>query len=599
MVAEPDSGIATPDHGAESKEPPQWENLPKAWARSKSPLIPERRIDTPPHGPFTPQPGLAKDAWVDVLCRHVVFPHAVRDGALVLAASTYADALRAAHDLRLDAVPITVRLTSKHDILTALTTRYAPLLTLRSTSGLRTTAPDLSAATKCPQWMRYLWIGTSLSILAALLAMPAAAMLNLWLVFIPYFLATMLLRAVLILSAVRSGTPPPPPRIRTPVVSILVPVYREAESLPALIRALKALDYPVRALDIKILLEEDDTDTIAEARWLTAGTHIDCLVVPSSHPRTKPKAMNFALPFVRGEIVGIFDAEDAPEVDQISKAVATLEAAGEEIACAQARLSHYNPNDNLLTRCVAMEYALWFDMLLTGLSRARLPVPLGGTSLYFRTDILREIGGWDPHNVTEDADLGLRLARAGKRATVFDSTTFEEATDSAAAWIRQRSRWIKGFMLTWAVHMRDPARLARDLGWGPMLAINVLLLDGFLSFLLQPIILLSALVAMMSEAPPWLGLFQVPGATILLASLFAGQALLLCGAFIAARGRFGWRMAISAPLLWPYWMMGGVAAIKALLQIATKPQFWEKTVHCVSPVAKARRDDVLNSVKRD
>ncbi len=441
--------------------------------------------------------------------------------------------------------------------------------------------------------MRLAWFAVAVLVLAALVAAPFATILNLWLLCLPYFAATMLLRAYLLFSAERPVEALPSIPKKRPVVSILVPVYREADSLPALIQALGMLDYPKRALDIKILLEENDADTIMEARWLTAGTHISCLVVPTSEPRTKPKAMNFALPFARGEIVGIFDAEDAPESDQILKAVAALESSGDEVVCAQARLSHYNPDDNLLTRCVAMEYALWFDMLLKGLSRARLPVPLGGTSLYFKTEILREIGGWDPDNVTEDADLGLRLARAGKRAVVFDSTTHEEATDSALAWIRQRSRWIKGFMLTWAVHMRDPVRLARELGVVPMLAINVLLLDGFLSFLMQPVMLLSAVAAMTMDAPPWLGLLNAPGAGLLLAALFGGQLLLLCGAFVAGYRRFGFGVAASAPLLWPYWMMGGVAAAYALVQLMTRPQFWEKTVHCVSPVARARRAAVL------
>ena len=534
-----------------------------------------------------------QEGWEDVLCRRTVITDFTNDGGIVFTAGTYADAVNAAGELGVRNRLRDVRLIRQPAILSRLSKRYENALTERSTKGLRENAPEHSAATGFPIWMRLAWFAVAVLVLAALVAAPFATILNLWLLCLPYFAATMLLRAYLLFSAERTVETLPSIPKKRPVVSILVPVYREADSLPALIQALGMLDYPKRALDIKILLEENDADTIMEARWLTAGTHISCLVVPTSEPRTKPKAMNFALPFARGEIVGIFDAEDAPESDQILKAVAALESSGDDVVCAQARLSHYNPDDNLLTRCVAMEYALWFDMLLKGLSRARLPVPLGGTSLYFKTEILREIGGWDPDNVTEDADLGLRLARAGKRAVVFDSTTHEEATDSALAWIRQRSRWIKGFMLTWAVHMRDPVRLARELGVVPMLAINVLLLDGFLSFLMQPVMLLSAVAAMTMAAPPWLGLLNAPGAGLLLAALFGGQLLLLCGAFVAGYRRFGFGVAASAPLLWPYWMMGGVAAAYALVQLMTRPQFWEKTVHCVSPVARARRAAVL------
>ena len=301
--------------------------------------------------------------------------------------------------------------------------------------------------------MKAFWLGLAILAIAALCAVPHAAAVNLWLVFLPYLAATMLLRAILILASLRHMKRRRWVPSRTPVVTIFVPVFNEARSLPDLVASLKALDWPVRALDVKILLEADDTATIEEARWLTAGSHIECFIVPPSEPRTKPKAMNVALPFARGEIIAIFDAEDCPQPDQIRKAVQALDAGGERVACAQARLSHYNADDNLMTRCVAMEYALWFDVLLNGLSRLKLPVPLGGTSLYLRTETLREVGGWDADNVTEDADLGLRLARAGKRAVVFDSLTEEEATGSMRIWIGQRSRWIKGFMLTWAVHM--------------------------------------------------------------------------------------------------------------------------------------------------
>jgi len=218
---------------------------------------------------------------------------------------------------------------------------------------------------------------------------------------------------------------------------------------------------------------------------------------------------------------------------------------------------------------------------------------------YFRTNVLREIGAWDPHNVTEDADLGLRLARAGKRAVMFDSITLEEAASSAPAWIKQRSRWIKGYMVTWALHMRNPRQLMRDLGAVPMLAINILMLDGFLSFLLKPAVVASAVVIAATDATIWPGLFAIPGIYLLLGALTGAQALLLSAAFVAGWRRFGWRVACSAPLLWPYWMMGGIAAMKAMVQIATKPEFWEKTVHCVSPVARARRAAVLKGAGRD
>ncbi len=542
---------------------------------------------------FLPDTTLAVDDWMETLCAHCVIPHTRQGDKLVLAASRYIDALRAASALGIAHRIADVIIIGRAQITEHLLQRYGDALTTRATQGLRETTPHLSASTGFPLWMKALWGGLALLAIAALIAAPHAAALNLWLVFLPYCAATMILRAILIAGSLRSASSHEPAPARTPIVSIFVPVFNEAHSLPDLIASLKALDWPVRALDIKILLEADDTATIAEARWLTAGSHIDCFIVPPSEPRTKPKAMNVALPFARGEIIAIFDAEDCPQPDQIRKAVATLDAGGESVACAQARLSHYNADDNLMTRCVAMEYALWFDVLLTGLSRLHLPVPLGGTSLYIRANILREVGGWDADNVTEDADLGLRLARVGKRAVVFDSFTHEEATGSARIWIGQRSRWIKGFMLTWAVHMRSPRRLIRDLGFWPAIAINVLLLDGFLSFLIQPVMILSASAAILLDTPPWLGMLSAPGAGFLLGSLFAGQLLLLTAAIIASHQRFGRKVSLFAPLLWPYWMLGGIAALRAAWQVAACPQLWEKTAHCISPVAKARRAKAL------
>ncbi len=591
--------VTTPEDDTTEKSVPVRGAILRASSDDTVPLFSDARAVPPRVTPFEPDLALSPDDWQTILCRHTVIPYARRNGVLVLAASTYADALRVVKALRNRTGPVSVTLASRSDILDALVRRYAAPLTRQATDALRDDAPDMSVATGFPSWMKFVLLATLLAFVSCLAMAPVTTLATLWIVFVPYLLATTALRAILIVRASRRREDQTPPRRTTPVVSILVPVYREADSLPALVDALTAFDYPVRALDIKILLEEDDAETVAEARRLTARSHIDCLVVPPSAPRTKPKSMNVALPFARGEIVGIFDAEDAPAPDQVSKAVATLEAAEPDVVCAQARLSYYNPQDNLLTRCVAMEYALWFDMLLTGMSRTRWPIPLGGTSLYFRTDALRTLGAWDPYNVTEDADLGLRLARAGKRAVVFDSTTLEEATGSVPAWIRQRSRWIKGFMLTWAVHMRAPRRLAQELGIMPMVAINILLLDGFLSFLLQPVLVLSGIVALAAGMAAWPAALDHPATGGVAAVLLAGQAMLIGAAFVAGRRRFGWRMALGAPLLLPYWMMGGVAALRALWQVPTRPQFWEKTVHCVSPVAKARRATVLGQAGDD
>ncbi|MEM9099449.1 MAG: glycosyltransferase, partial [Pseudomonadota bacterium] len=212
-----------------------------------------------------------------------------------------------------------------------------------------------------------------------------------------------------------------------PIVSLMIPLYREAHMLPRLIKALQAVDYPRELLDVMLLIEEDDFTTQQAVDRAQLPPWLRAITVPPGQPRTKPRAMNHALDYVRGEIVGILDAEDVPEPQQISEVVRMLREAPPEVACVQCQLGYYNISENWMSRCFTLEYAIWFDVLLRGFQWLRLPIPLGGTSVYFRRSALKAIGGWDAHNVTEDADLGMRLARAGKRCAVSRSLTQEEA----------------------------------------------------------------------------------------------------------------------------------------------------------------------------
>ena len=213
------------------------------------------------------------------------------------------------------------------------------------------------------------------------------------------------------------------------------------------------------------MVEEDDLETVAAAKALLDGdVPFEIIEVPPGGPRTKPKAANYALAFARGEYLVVYDAEDRPERDQLKKAVATFRASPRQTACLQARLNFYNADHNWLTKMFALDYALWFDTLLPGLDRIGVPMPLGGTSNHFRTSVLRDIGGWDAFNVTEDADIGIRLSQLGYRVSMLDSNTFEEAPVTIGAWLKQRSRWLKGYMQTWLVHMRDPLALVRRTG---------------------------------------------------------------------------------------------------------------------------------------
>src|SRR5579859_2202640 len=241
-----------------------------------------------------------------------------------------------------------------------------------------------------------------------------------------------------------------------PSYTILCPLYREVEVVPQFVRAMQNLDYPANKLQILFLTEEDDAATRDAIASLGLPAHFSIITVPAGEPRTKPRACNFGLLRATGDYIVIYDAEDIPDPLQLKKAVLTFSTNGPDLACVQAKLNFYNPEQNLLTRWFTAEYSLWFDLTLPSLQRSGLPLPLGGTSNHFPAETLRVLGAWDPFNVTEDCDLGQRLARFHMRTAVLDSTTYEEANSRFKNWLRQRSRWIKGYMQTYLVYMRRP-----------------------------------------------------------------------------------------------------------------------------------------------
>jgi cellulose synthase/poly-beta-1,6-N-acetylglucosamine synthase-like glycosyltransferase len=360
-----------------------------------------------------------------------------------------------------------------------------------------------------------------------------------------------------------------------PIYTILVPVYREAQIIPSLVAGLRALDYPLSKLDVKIVTEADDTDTVAAAEMHANGEGFSVVKVPPCLPRTKPKACNMALPSARGEFLVIYDAEDRPESDQLRKAVAQFRAAPQSLACLQARLTFYNARDGWLATMFTLDYELWFGFLLPGLARLGVPMPLGGTSNHFRTNVLREIKGWDPFNVTEDADLGIRLAQRGYRVTTLDSTTFEEATSTFANWTRQRSRWMKGYMQTWLVHMRDPAGLVRHAGIGGFATFQLFIGGAFFAALINPILWLVFLITRFAAAD-----FALD--TIAVGSLIGGNALFTYLMMLGAVRR-GWHsLAPCGVTSFAYWLLISAAAYRGLWQLIVKPFFWEKTTHGIT-----------------
>jgi glycosyltransferase XagB len=369
-----------------------------------------------------------------------------------------------------------------------------------------------------------------------------------------------------------------------PIYSILVPVYKEPEVVPRLLKALARIDYPREKLDVLLLMEADDLETIAKAKEAKPPSFFRFILVPESLPRTKPKACNYGLNFCRGKYVTIFDAEDIPEPDQLKKAVTAFESGSDTLICVQAALNYFNSHENYLTRMFTLEYTYWFDCLLPGLDRLKLPIPLGGTSNHFRLDKLWELGAWDPFNVTEDADLGIRASANGFTVGVIRSTTYEEANKAFKNWLRQRSRWIKGYMQTWLVHNRNPLRLLRKIGLKNWLSYNFFIGGTVAIFLINPLMWIFFLLWVVFQ-PAWMPLIFAGWVWNLAAfSLIVGNLLAVVLNMLAILARRDYELvpyAISNPL---YWCMHSIEAYIGLWQLIRNPFYWEKTDHGLTSV---------------
>lgn len=400
------------------------------------------------------------------------------------------------------------------------------------------------------------------------------------------FLALILMR-MLALSLVLDHTVNPPPALptpdpaRLPVYTVLIPLYDEAHMVPELVRAMNRLDWPRDRLDIKFLIEARDRGTARALKRQKLRPPFEVVVVPDAAPRTKPKALAFALPLVRGEFITVYDAEDRPDPGQLIEAHAAFLAGGERLACVQAPLLIDNGETNGLAGLFAMEYAILFDALLPFLAALDLPLPLGGTSNHFRRAALEAVGGWDPYNVTEDADLGIRLARFGYRARTITRPTYEEAPLTTRLWLNQRTRWLKGWMQTFLVHMRHPLRLWHEIGTRRLAGFLLTSLGSVVAAAVYPIYLTTALFLLFDPALLWRA--HSP--------LVAGMIMLNLFNFIAAYFVFGLLATMTfhmrrsrrpaGPLIFlpAYWLLLSIACYRALIQLILAPHHWAKTPH--------------------
>ena len=372
-----------------------------------------------------------------------------------------------------------------------------------------------------------------------------------------------------------------------PPYTVLVPAFGEPEIIASTVEALARIEYPATRLDVKLLLEADDQATRTAVRSARPAAHIQVVLVPPAQPRTKPKALNFGIASARGEYVTIYDAEDRPDPLQLRRAVVAFARAEPRLACLQARLDYHNPGQNLLTSWFSLEYKTWFGFTLPAIARGDTPVPLGGTSMHIRTEVLKAVGAWDPHNVTEDCDLGVRLYRMGYRTAILDSTTQEEANSDVVNWVKQRSRWVKGYAQSWLVHMRHPIRLWRELGSRGFVGFNLLVGATTLTAIINPALWSLTVVwftvhpaGIQSVFPDWV---YYPA----MLSLIVGNFLGYYGGLVTVRATDRPELLKAALLMPLYWALMSLAAIRAVLQLLISPFMWDKTVHGLDePVAE-------------
>lgn len=365
-----------------------------------------------------------------------------------------------------------------------------------------------------------------------------------------------------------------------PSYTILVPLFREETIVLHLIEALDRLNYPRDKLQILLLLEEEDHATRAVLERIDLARHFTLVVLEKGRPQTKPRALNVGLSLATGDLICIYDAEDDPHPDQLRQVAALFAQSDKRFACLQCPLNIYNSNDGPFAGFFALEYAALFHLLDPGLANLRLPVPLGGTSNHFRADILREVHGWDAWNVTEDADMGLRLARRGYLVGTLSAPTYEEAPATLESWLLQRKRWMKGWMQTLCVLLRNPPLLIRELGWLRSLAVLMLLAGGVLGPLTWPIFTLLLIIDIYQGS---LLDFASFGAS-LTSLLWTGTALLgLVMAFVplilgAQRCRIT-HLLIWLPLVPVFYLLLFVAAAMSLWDLFARPHYWDKTNH--------------------
>lgn len=361
-----------------------------------------------------------------------------------------------------------------------------------------------------------------------------------------------------------------------PIYSIFIPLYKESNMIKQILQVIDSLNYPKNKLDVKFIVEESDTETIVAITEQDLPRYIQVIQVPYSIPQTKPKAMNYALPDATGEFLTVYDAEDIPDPNQLLNVIKEFRNSPESYACIQCLLDFHNENTNILTKLFSFEYKLWFGYLIKGLSNMNLPITLGGSSNHFKTNILRQLGGWDPYNVTEDADLGIRLFCKGYNVKLINSTTLEESLLNIKSWFKQRSRWIKGFIVTYLVYILNTKNHSlKKRGAYQSIVPHLFLGISTYNFLILPINLIGSVLLPKSYI-----IEQIYMLNLYIHIIYCYSILFII--YLKNKDSILKYTIINlvAILLWPvYFFMHSIAAYIALYELLFCPFNWQKTTH--------------------
>ena len=454
-------------------------------------------------------------------------------------------------------------------------------LNTRAISQLAFDNPDWSARRGASAWQGALMTTFLMIMITAIIITNGAVNIVFHVIMSIFFASCAALRlAVLVKHQTSSlASIKPSADSEKPVYSIVVALYNEVDVIPDLIPTLKRMKWPRSKLEIKLVCEADDVATIDAIKQQELDNRFEIIRVPAGDPRTKPKALCYALYFTTGSYITLYDAEDRPHPEQLLEAYQSFLKGNEKLGCVQAPLEITNGHRSFWSGMFSFEYAALFNGILPWLAKQEAPIFLGGTSNHFKRDALLQVGAWDPFNVTEDADLGLRLWRKGYRTGMITRPTLEDGPIDFKTWLPQRTRWHKGWMQTWIVHMRNPAELWRNMPLSAFLITQVMLTGTIACALLHPFAVLEfariILMSMTAETPALFKYIVLADCFVILLSYIAY--MVLCWRAIASSRRKPFAYTV---FLTPfYWLCISVASWRSFWQLIRAPFKWEKTPH--------------------